>query len=92
LLPWHGSTPSGLPAGISASAVMACGRLDTRGPTHSGIVWVPGRKTYWVRGSARRAKTAQYLAMRAKIVLASAEGETDKQVAAGLSGGQPAHC
>jgi hypothetical protein len=30
--------------------------------------------------------------MRAKIVLASAEGETDKQVAAGLSGGQPAHC
>jgi hypothetical protein len=45
-----------------------------------------------VRGSARRAKTAQYLAMRAKIVLASAEGETDKQVAAGLSGGQPAHC
>jgi transposase len=33
---------------------------------------------------ARRAKTAQYLAMRAKIVLACAEGGTNKQVAAGL--------
>jgi transposase len=35
-------------------------------------------------GWARRAKTAQYLAMRAKIVLACAEGGTNKQVAAGL--------
>src|ERR1700689_1149376 len=34
---------------------------------------------------ARRAKTAQYLAMRARIVLACAEGgRTNKQVAAGL--------
>jgi transposase len=33
---------------------------------------------------ARRAKTAQYLALRAKIVLACAEGETNKQVAADL--------
>jgi transposase len=33
---------------------------------------------------ARRAKTAQYLALRAKIVLACAEGGTSKQVAAGL--------
>jgi transposase len=33
---------------------------------------------------ARRAKTAQYLAMRARIVLACAEGGTNKQVAAGL--------
>jgi transposase len=33
---------------------------------------------------ARRAKTAQYLAMRAKIVLRSAEGGTNKQVAAEL--------
>ncbi len=33
---------------------------------------------------ARRAKTAQYLALRAKIVLACAEGGTNKQVAAGL--------
>jgi transposase len=33
---------------------------------------------------ARRAKTAQYLAMRAKIVLACAEGGTNKQVAADL--------
>jgi transposase len=33
---------------------------------------------------ARRAKTAQYLAMRAKIVLACADGATNKQVAAGL--------
>src|SRR5947199_8060511 len=33
---------------------------------------------------ARRAKTAQYLAMRAKIVLACANGSTNKQVAAGL--------
>src|SRR5580693_10519076 len=31
---------------------------------------------------ARRAKTAQYLALRAKIVLRSAEGGTNKQVAA----------
>jgi transposase len=33
---------------------------------------------------ARRAKTAQYLAMRSKIVLACAEGGTNKQVAADL--------
>jgi transposase len=33
---------------------------------------------------ARRAKTAQYLAMRARIVLACAEGTTNKQVAADL--------
>jgi transposase len=33
---------------------------------------------------ARRAKTAQYLALRAKIVLACAEGGTNKQVAADL--------
>jgi transposase len=33
---------------------------------------------------ARRAKTAQYLAMRAKVVLRSAEGGTNKQVAADL--------
>jgi transposase len=33
---------------------------------------------------ARRAKTAQYLAMRARIVLACAEGRTNKQVAADL--------
>ena len=33
---------------------------------------------------ARRAKTAQYLAMRARIVLACAEGATNKQVAADL--------
>src|SRR5689334_7661088 len=33
---------------------------------------------------ARRAKTAQFLALRAKIVLACAEGATNKQVAADL--------
>jgi len=33
---------------------------------------------------ARRARTAQYLALRAKIVLACAEGRTNKQVAADL--------
>src|SRR5216683_4494133 len=33
---------------------------------------------------ARRAKTAQYLALRARIVLACAEGGTNKQVAADL--------
>ena len=33
---------------------------------------------------ARRAKTAQFLAMRARIVLACAEGGTNKQVAAEL--------
>src|SRR5580692_12768785 len=35
---------------------------------------------------ARRAKTAQYLAMRVRIVLACAEGGTKKQGAAGLGG------
>src|ERR1700728_85641 len=35
-------------------------------------------------GWARRASTAQYLALRAKIVLACAEGGTNKQVAADL--------
>jgi transposase len=35
---------------------------------------------------ARRAKTAQFLALRAKIVLACAEGGTNKQVAADLGG------
>src|ERR1043166_9413325 len=33
---------------------------------------------------ARRAKTAQFLALRAKLVLACAEGATNKQVAADL--------
>src|ERR1022692_3300311 len=33
---------------------------------------------------ARRAKTAQYLALRAKIVLACAEGGTNRQAAADL--------
>lgn len=36
---------------------------------------------------ARRAKTAQYLAMRARIVLARAEGASNKQVAADLGVG-----
>ena len=36
---------------------------------------------------ARRAKTAQYLALRAKIVLRCAEGGTNKQTAADLGGG-----
>jgi FixJ family two-component response regulator len=34
--------------------------------------------------SARRAKTAQYLALRAKIVLRCAEGGTNKEAAADL--------
>ena len=37
---------------------------------------------------ARRAKTAQYLAMRARIILACAEGGTNKQVAADLGVGE----
>src|SRR6478609_12095574 len=37
---------------------------------------------------ARRAKTAQYLALRAKIVLRCAEGGTNKQVATELGTGQ----
>lgn len=37
---------------------------------------------------ARRAKTAQYLALRAKIVLACAAGRTNKQVAADLGIGE----
>lgn len=44
-----------------------------------------GRLTQW----ARRAKTAQYLALRAKIVLRFTEGETNKQVAADLGVKEP---
>src|SRR5512132_4425149 len=36
----------------------------------------------WARRWARRAKTAQFLAMRARIVLACADGISNKQVAA----------
>ena len=40
------------------------------------------------RTKARRAKTAQFLALRAKIVLGCAEGATNLQVAADLGIGQ----
>jgi hypothetical protein len=42
-VPWHHSSPSASPAGISTCAVMLCGRLSTRGPAKNGIDWVPGR-------------------------------------------------
>jgi transposase len=47
------------------------------------LVLEEGERAQLIRW-ARRAKTAQYLAMRAKIVLACAEGGTNKQVAADL--------
>ena len=47
------------------------------------LVLAEAERAQLVRWS-RRAKTAQYLAMRARIVLACAEGGTNKQVAADL--------
>jgi transposase len=47
------------------------------------LVLEEGERAQLVRW-ARRAKTAQYLALRAKIVLACAEGGTNRQVAADL--------
>ena len=47
------------------------------------LVLEEGERAQLIRW-ARRAKTAQYLAMRAKIVLACAEGPMNKQVAADL--------
>jgi transposase len=47
------------------------------------LVLAEGERAQLIRW-ARRATTAQYLAMRAKIVLACAEGWTNKQVAADL--------
>ena len=47
------------------------------------LVLAEGERAQLIRW-ARRAKTAQYLAMRAKIVLACAGGGTNKQVAADL--------
>ena len=42
-VPWHSSTPSAPPSGMSTSAVMLCGRLSTLGAAKNGIDWVPGR-------------------------------------------------
>jgi transposase len=47
------------------------------------LVLEEGERAQLIRW-ARRAKTARYLALRARIVLACAEGGTNKQVAAGL--------
>lgn len=60
--------------------------LEDEGPIgrpKSELVLTEGERAQWVRWS-RRAKTAQCLALRAKIVLRCAEGVTNKQVAADL--------
>jgi transposase len=60
--------------------------LEDEGPIgrpKSELVLTEGERAQLVRWS-RRAKTAQYLALRAKIVLRCAEGVTNKQVAADL--------
>ncbi|WP_107364763.1 IS630 family transposase [Streptomyces agglomeratus] len=60
--------------------------LEDDGPIgrpKSELVLTEGERVQLVRWS-RRAKTAQYLALRAKIVLRCAEGVTNKQVAADL--------
>ena len=53
------------------------------GRPKAGLVLAEAERAQLVRW-ARRAKTAQYLAMRARIILACAEGGTNKQVAADL--------
>jgi transposase len=53
------------------------------GRPKAGLVLEEGERAQLIRW-ARRAKTAQYLAMRAKIVLACADGRMNKQVAADL--------
>ncbi|MGI5508725.1 IS630 family transposase [Streptomyces sp. CA-106131] len=60
--------------------------LEDEGPIgrpKSELVLTEGERDQLVRW-ARRAKTAQFLALRAKIVLRCAEGVTNKQVAADL--------
>ncbi|WP_079144251.1 IS630 family transposase [Streptomyces agglomeratus] len=60
--------------------------LEDDGPIgrpKSDLVLTEGERVQLVRWS-RRAKTAQYLALRAKIVLRCAEGVTNKQVAVDL--------
>ncbi len=60
--------------------------LEDEGPIgrpKSELVLTEGERVQLVRWS-RRAKTAQFLALRAKIVLRCAEGVTNKQVAADL--------
>jgi transposase len=53
------------------------------GRRKAGLVLDEGERAQLIRW-ARRAKTAQYLAMRAKIVLRCAEGGTNKEAAADL--------
>jgi len=53
------------------------------GRPKAGLVLSGAERTQLIRW-ARRAKTAQYLALRAKIVLACADGAMNKQVAADL--------
>ena len=60
--------------------------LEDAGPVgrpKAALVLSAGERTQLQRW-ARRAKTAQYLALRAKIVLRAAEGGTDQQIAAEL--------
>src|SRR5215472_5641377 len=54
------------------------------GPSAAPIVLSEDERAELLRRWARWAKTAQYLALRAKIVLRCAEGGTNKQAAADL--------
>jgi transposase len=70
----------------SRFAVQRMAGLDDElraGRPKAGLVLTEVERVELVRW-ARRAKTAQYLAMRARIVLACAEGTANKQVAADL--------
>ncbi|MGH3197064.1 MAG: helix-turn-helix domain-containing protein, partial [Streptosporangiaceae bacterium] len=72
---WRRSFAAGRMAGLADA-----GRI---GRPKSDLALPEGERDQLARW-ARRAKTAQYLALRAKIVLACADGGTNKQVAADL--------
>ena len=72
---WRRSFAAGRMAGLADA-----GRI---GRPKADLVLDEGERAQLARW-ARRGKTAQYLALRAKIVLACAEGGTNKQVAADL--------
>src|SRR6266480_8052734 len=72
---WRRSFAAGRLAGLEDAAPI--------GHPKAGLVLTEAERAQLIRW-ARRAKTAQYLALRAKIVLACADGGTNKQAAADL--------
>src|SRR5436190_7239142 len=72
---WRRSFAAGRLAGLEDAAPI--------GHPKAGLVLTEAERAQLIRW-ARRAKTAQYLALRAKIVLACADGRTNKQAAADL--------